>query len=58
MGDTRKEMQTSSLELEAMGFSFNYYTGTYLNSKNKTYHYVYDFSWMIFSKGVIHIYKK
>lgn len=58
MGEKRTEMSTTTLDLELMGFNFKYFTGTFLNSRNKLYHYVYDFSWMEFSKGIIKVYKK
>ena len=37
------------LQLDKAGFNFNYFTGTYKNRQDKTYHYVYDFAWMKFS---------
>ena len=51
------KLMISKLELEKMGFKFNYYTGSYLNSQNKTYHYVYDFRWMEFSTQMVMIVK-
>lgn len=58
MGEQRKKMMIERLELEKMGFSFNYITGIYTNSKGKVYHYVYDFAWMQFSTQQIMIVKK
>jgi predicted nucleic acid-binding Zn ribbon protein len=49
MGPKRKRIHIARLELERMGFNFNYITGYYINSAKKTYHYVYDFAWMEFS---------
>lgn len=45
------------LELDAMGFNFNYFTNTYTNTRGKQYHYIYDYSWMEFSTQVVTIYK-
>ncbi len=54
---TKKE-KFPRLVLERAGFNFNYYTGTYLNSQNKTYHYVYNFAWMPFSMEEIMVVMK
>ncbi|MGK0389948.1 MAG: hypothetical protein ACI94Y_002693 [Maribacter sp.] len=48
-GEQRKYFKLSKIALSNMGFNFSYHTGTYLNSKKKTYHYIYDYSWMEFS---------
>ena len=50
-----KKLMTSRLKMEKMGFNFNYYTGTYLNHQNKTYHYIYDYTWMEFSNQEVMI---
>jgi hypothetical protein len=49
IGDNAVQRKVPRRLLDKMKFNFNYITGYYLNSKGKTYHYVYDFSWMIFS---------
>ncbi len=45
----KARMMIKKIELEKTGFNFNYFTGSYLNSQQKTYHYIYDFRWMQFS---------
>lgn len=35
--------------LDAKQFSYDHITGYHKNSRNKIVHYVYDFSWVIFS---------
>jgi hypothetical protein len=57
-GDKRLKLKMSVAELERMGFSFIFYTRTFLNKENKLYHYVYNFSWMMFSKDEVHLYKR
>lgn len=47
--EPRKYFKLPKITLSKMGFNFSYYTGTYLNSKDKTYYYIYDFAWMEFS---------
>ncbi|MFK8102020.1 MAG: hypothetical protein AB8G15_05840 [Saprospiraceae bacterium] len=42
-------MKVPRILLDKMGFHFNYCTGCYINSKNKLYHYIYNYSWMEFS---------
>jgi hypothetical protein len=58
MGEKRKKMMIDRLELDKMGFNFTYITRIYLNKEGKTYHYVYDFAWMEFSKQEVLIIKK
>ncbi|MCP4441648.1 MAG: hypothetical protein GY810_22310 [Aureispira sp.] len=55
MGTKRTQMKVSRLELNRMGFKFDFITGTYKNSKKKIYHYVYDYAWMEFSSQEIMI---
>lgn len=55
--DKRKYFKMPKLALTKMGFDFNYYTGTYINSKGKTYHYIYDYAWMEFSNQEIMVVK-
>ncbi len=58
MGEKRQRMKIARLELDKMGFNFNYITGIYKNSQNKTYHYVYDYAWMEFSTQEILVVRK
>ncbi|MBP7184901.1 MAG: hypothetical protein KBA06_05295 [Saprospiraceae bacterium] len=56
----KKEVQKviSRIELDKMNFNFDYFTGNYVNAQGKTYNYVYDFAWMIFSTQDILIIRK
>lgn len=58
MGPKRKKMEISRIELTQMGFQFKYITGYYTNSREKLYHYVYDFAWMEFTGEKLMIVKK
>lgn len=49
MGKNLKQKKVDRSILDKKKFNYNYVTGYHLNSKNKMYNYVYDFSWMIFS---------
>lgn len=44
--------------LEKKGFNFQYITKYYVNSRGKTYHFVYDFSYLIFSDNNVIIYRR
>jgi hypothetical protein len=44
--------------LDAKKFNWHYVTHYHINSKNKQVHYVYDFSWIIFSNQEIIIRRK
>ena len=44
MGEKRQRIKVDRLELDKMGFNFNYITGIYRNAQNKLYHYVYDYA--------------
>ena len=48
-GEKSDKLQLPKIVLEKMGFRFNYFTSTYLNSQGKTYHYIYHYAWMEFS---------
>ncbi len=58
MGPKRKKMYILKTELTQMGFQFPYMTGYYTNSKDKLYHYIYDFAWMEFTGEKLMIVKK
>ncbi|MEN0004739.1 MAG: hypothetical protein AAF798_11365 [Bacteroidota bacterium] len=49
IGDVTHQQKISRTLLDEKKFNFNYFTGCYTNHHGKVYHYVYDFSWMIFS---------
>ncbi|MCB0634545.1 MAG: hypothetical protein R2824_05355 [Saprospiraceae bacterium] len=58
MGKNKTQKKVDRLILEKKKFRFNYLTGFYINSRGKTYHYVYDFAWMTFSDQEILIIRK
>ena len=58
MGDNIHQKKVDRKVLDSKKFNFNYMTGYYLNSRGKTYHIVYDFSWMEFSDGEILIVRR
>ena len=45
--DTQKKVPRELLDQKK--FNWHYITQYHINSQNKTVHYLYDFSWMIFS---------
>lgn len=53
-----KQRQITILDLEKKKFNFNHITRYTINSKGKIYHWVYEFSWMKFSSGIIMIYRR
>lgn len=58
LGKNLKQKKVNRKLLDAKKFNFHYMTGYYINSKNKTYNYVYDFAWMIFSDQEILIVRR
>jgi len=58
MGKDRQQMKIPMLRLERKKFNFNYITKYHINSKGKTYHYVYDISWMKFSNDEVLLNRK
>lgn len=49
LGKTIQSKKVPRQILDAKKFNWTYITHYHVNSQNKTVHYVYDFSWMIFS---------
>ncbi len=49
MGRSKTNKKISRLLLDNKKFNFDYVTGFHINTRNKTIHHVYDFSWAIFS---------
>jgi hypothetical protein len=49
MGKEGKQKKMDKKILDAKKFNWTYITHYHVNAQNKTVHYVYDFSWMIFS---------
>ena len=53
MGKHKTQNKIPITVLEKKKFNFNYVTKYYVNSKGKTYNYVYDFSWMTFGDNEV-----
>ncbi len=49
LGKNKTQMTVYRNILEDKKFRFKYHTHTVVNSKGKTFHYVYDLAWMEFS---------
>ncbi|MFK7809221.1 MAG: hypothetical protein AB8F74_15565 [Saprospiraceae bacterium] len=49
MGKHKVQIKTDRMTLDKKKFNFNYMTGYSINSSGKTYHHIYDFSYMTFS---------
>lgn len=53
-----KKRKIKRYALQRKGFRFQNYTGNYLNKQGKTYHYVFDYSFMNFSDQEVLIIKR
>ena len=53
MGKHKTQIKIPITILEKKKFNFNYITKYHINSRGKTYNYVYDFSWMTFSNDEV-----
>ncbi len=58
LGKWKIQHTTDRVSLEKKNFKFKYHTHLQINSKGKTYYYVYDFAWMEFSTDEILIVRK
>lgn len=58
IGKNRVQIKVSRMILEKKKFNFKYQTHFHINSKNKMYHYVYDFAWMEFSDDEVLIVRR
>jgi|TARA_B110000902_G_scaffold78430_1_gene93362 hypothetical protein len=58
LGKNKTQVKVYRNVLEDKKFRFKYHTHTSVNSKNKTFHYVYDLAWMEFSNDEILIVRK
>ncbi len=59
MGKHKVQKKVNRIDLENKKFNFKYHTHFNVNSKGKTYFYVYDFAWMEFSNDeVLIVHKK
>ena len=58
LGKNRFQKKIPRLILANKNFKFNYLTHFHVNSKGKTYHYIYDFAWVSFSDDEVLILRK
>ncbi len=58
LGKHRKQLKIKRNLLDQKKFNFHYHTHTYLNNQGKTYYYVYDFGYMLFSDQEVLIVRK
>ena len=58
MGKNKRQIRIPIILLEKKKFQFNYVTKYIINSRGKTYNYVYDFAWMSFSSNEVIIYRR
>ncbi|MCP4122419.1 MAG: hypothetical protein GY751_11750 [Bacteroidetes bacterium] len=58
VGKNARQKKVPRLLLDRKKFNYKYMTGYYINSKGKTYNYIYDFAWMEFSDNEILIVRK
>lgn len=58
LGKNKSQTKVYRNILENKKFRFNYHTHIYVNSRNKTFHYVYDLAWMVFSDDEVLIVRK
>lgn len=58
MSEMTAQKTIDRLILDKKGFNFIYHTHQQINSKGKTYYYVYDYGWMSFSDDRIMIVKR
>lgn len=54
----RTQIKVNRSDLAKKKFRFAYHTHLHTNSRNKTYHYVYDLAWMEFSNDEVLIIRK
>lgn len=58
MGKNKTQCTIERVVLEKKKFRFKYHTHHHINSKGKTYYYVYDFAWMAFSDDRVLVVRK
>ena len=58
LGKKKGHITVERVILEKKKFIFKYHSHLYINSRGKTYYYVYDFAWMEFSNDKILIIRK
>ena len=58
MGKHKTQITIDRMELDRKKFNYNYMTGYSINKEGKTYHHLYDFSYMTFSSQKILIVRR
>ncbi len=58
IGKNKSQIKVYRNVLSDKKFRFKYHTHTQVNSKHKTFHYIYDLAWMEFSDDEILIIRK
>lgn len=53
MGKRTTQAKIDRMRLDKKKFNFSYMTGYSINKEGKTYHHIYDFSYMVFSSQTI-----
>lgn len=58
LGKNKSQIKVYRNVLEKKKFRFKYHTHLHVNSRNKTFHYIYDLAWMQFSDDEILVVRK
>lgn len=58
LGKHKTQLKVYRNVLEKKKFRFTYHTHLHINSRNKTFHYIYDLAWMQFSDDEVLIIRK
>lgn len=58
LGKNKSQLKVYRNVLESKKFRFKYHTHLHVNSRNKTFHYIYDLAWMEFSDDEVLIVRK
>ncbi|RYM33552.1 hypothetical protein ERX46_11480 [Brumimicrobium glaciale] len=58
IGGNKRQVKIKRLEMDKKNFHFKYQTHKNINSKGKTYNWLYDLGWMEFSNDEILLLKK
>jgi hypothetical protein len=58
LGKNKTQVKIYRNVLEDKKFRFKYHTHIHINSKGKTFHYIYDLAWMEFSDDEVLIIRK
>jgi hypothetical protein len=58
LGKNKQQRKINRVILDHKNFKFDYHTRTYVNSKGKTYSYIYDVGWMPFSDREVLVIRK